>query len=117
MFGVCRQTIYKYAKKHGIKLSETIVLSDPIDLNALRDLNEQGFSDAEISKILCCSSTTVTKWRCRLGLPSAKTKQFNMRLRNRKIVAEDQQPEVRSEESLYCDTEFLENYFGKKLDG
>lgn len=113
-FGVSRSTIYNIAKRNGIKLGYPI---DPIDLNTLRELNEQGLSDTEIARILGCSGSNASVWRCRLGLPSVKSKKFNMRLRRREIVADDHQPEVKSEESLFCDTEFLESYFGKKLDG
>lgn len=106
-------TVFAYTKKHNLNF----VNKQIFDLGKLRELSEQGFSDAEIAKILGCSDSNTTKWRCRLGLPSAKTKKFNMRLRRREIVSEDHQPPVKSEESLYCSTEFLESYFGKKLGG
>ena len=111
--GISRSSVYMFAKRNGIKIGDPVV---PIDLSKLRELNEQGLSDTEIARILGCSDSNASVWRCRLGLLSTKSRRFNLRLRRREIVAEDQQPEVKSEESLYCSTEFLESYFGKKLD-
>lgn len=75
--------------------------------DSITELYSQGYSDLRISRELNIPTYAVERWRVREELPEA--------LFDSKEVDYAVAP-LRDEESLYCDTEFLENFLNKKLE-
>jgi transposase len=107
--GVPESTILSWRKQRGLTVQNIIKPSkyDGI-LNEFGDqiteLYLNGHRDYTIAKILNIPQAAIERWRYRNRLPYALTGSF-----------EDVSP-LKSEESLYCDTDFLEKLVGKKLN-
>jgi len=82
----------------------------------MRELYDLGLSDGKIAEILKVRRYSVTTWRQNHGLPSndpddASTDAFKLSKPEEEMLIQ------RDSESLFCDTEFLENYLGKDITG
>ena len=63
----------------------------------------EGYSDYKIGKTLNVPVNIVNRWRVKNKLPVAS------------ITSQDKTAPLGDRDSLYCDTEFLERFFNKKL--
>jgi hypothetical protein len=107
--GVPESTILSWRKQRGLTVKNIIKTSKYDRILAefsdrISELYHSGKSDYMISKVLEIPQTAVERWRYRNRLPCAL------------IGAHENVPPLESEESLYCDTDFLEKFIGKKLN-
>lgn len=92
-----------------------------IDYQRMEALYYLGWSDVDVAGDVGCSSVTVGNWRNSKKLPingERYRKMIESRNRNKALVEEFDS--IRTEriggsQSLYNDTAFLEEFFGKKL--
>jgi hypothetical protein len=71
--------------------------------DSIAELYFEGYSDYKIGQTLNIPVHAVNRWRVQNKLPVAS------------ITAQDKIVPLGEEDSLYCDTEFLEKLFNKKL--
>jgi len=108
--GVPESTILSWRKQRGLTV-QNIVKTSKYDgildefSDRISELYLKSYSDYAISKFLNIPQTAVERWRYRNKLPCALIGG----------VLEDVAP-LEGEESLYCDTDFLEKFMGKKLN-
>jgi predicted transcriptional regulator len=107
--GVPESTILSWRKQRGLTVKNIIKTSKYDGIltefgDRISELYLNGHSDYTIAKILEIPQTAVERWRYRNRLPCAF------------IGASENVLPLESEESLYCDTDFLEKFIGKKLN-
>jgi DNA-binding CsgD family transcriptional regulator len=90
-----RLSILNYAKKPGT-IRERML-----------ELYELDYNDEEIASRLKIKKNTVSAWRSRYKLMYPRPKAIEPPIRHHILKGDD---------SLYCDTAFLEMFFGKKLE-
>lgn len=106
--GIAKETVGVWRKRNGLSTQNAIQASG-IDRvieemeDAISELYFEGYSDYKIGKILNIPVNTVNRWRVKNKLPVAS------------ITSQEKVTPLGEEDSLYCDTEFLERFFNKKL--
>lgn len=109
--GLTQEGIFLWRKRNGLPPQN--LRTSKVD-GVIKEMGEnitklysQGYSDLRISRELSIPAYAVEKWRERNKLPEV--------LIGSKEVDYAVTP-LRDEESLYCDTEFLEKFLNKKLE-
>jgi uncharacterized protein YjcR len=106
--GLAKNTVGIWRKRNGLPSHNAIQIS-VIDRvieelkDTIADLYFKGYSDYKIGKTLNIPVHTVNRWRVQNKLPVSS------------ITSQDKIAPLGEEDSLYCDTEFLEKFFNKKL--
>lgn len=106
--GLAKNTVGIWRKRNGLPTQNEIQISgidrviEKIEY-IIAELYFEGYSDYKIGQILNIPVHTVNRWRVQNKLPVAS------------ITAQDKIAPLGEDDSLYCDTEFLEKYLNKKL--
>jgi hypothetical protein len=113
-------------KTHPAVISESAILLHKyiprkiktIDFTQIDELYNLGYSDQAIDFALNINSGTTARWRARYGLKPKNKISFEMVKEQKKhmliALSELEEPQ-KDNESLFCDTEFLEQFLGKKI--
>jgi DNA-binding CsgD family transcriptional regulator/DNA-directed RNA polymerase specialized sigma24 family protein len=84
----------------------------------MRELYDLGLSDSKIAKILKVRKHAVNTWRQSHELPANDYDDEVIDIHYAELTKpEEEEPIQIDSESLFCDTEFLENYLGKDIKG
>jgi uncharacterized protein YjcR len=106
--GIAKTTVGIWRKRNELPTQNTVQISgiekvvEEIE-DIITKLYFEGYSDYKIGQILNIPVNAVNRWRVRNKLPVAS------------ITSQDKIAPLGEENSLYCDTEFLEKFFNKKL--
>lgn len=106
--GIVKETVGIWRKRNGLPTQNAIQISEIERVieeieDVISELYFEGYSDYKIGKILNISVHVVNRWRLKNKLPVAS------------ITSQDRVTPLGEEDSLYCDTDFLEKFFNKKL--
>jgi uncharacterized protein YjcR len=106
--GISKNTVGIWRKRNGLPTQNAIQMSGIERIveekeDTIIKLYFEGYSDYKIGHTLNIPVNAVNKWRFRNKLPVAS------------ITSQDKITPLGEEDSLYCDTEFLEKFFNKKL--
>lgn len=107
--GVPVSTILSWRKQRGLTVQNVIKTSKYDGLldefgDRIAELYLDGYPDNAMAKALNIPQAAIERWRYRNKLPCASIGAY-----------EDSTP-LKGEDSLYCDTDFLEKIVGKKLN-
>jgi DNA-binding CsgD family transcriptional regulator/DNA-binding transcriptional regulator YiaG len=84
----------------------------------MRELYDLGLSDGKIAEILKVRRHSITTWRQSHELPPNDPDDVITDALNANLSKPKEEESIqRDSESLFCDTEFLENYLGKVIKG
>jgi uncharacterized protein YjcR len=106
--GISKSTVGIWRKRNGLLTQNAIQVSgieriiEEIE-DIIVNLYFKGYSDYKIGQILNIPVNAINSWRLRNKLPVAS------------ITSQDKITPLGEEDSLYCDTEFLEKFCNKKL--
>lgn len=107
--GVPVSTILSWRKQRGLTVQNVIkpskydgILDEFSD--QIEELYLDGYPDNAMAKALDIPQAAIERWRYRNRLPCAS------------IGAHKHSTPLKGEDSLYCDTDFLEKFVGKKLN-
>jgi hypothetical protein len=88
------------------------------NFSLIRELYDLGYSDQAINYVLKLHHGTTERWRAKEGLPPKNLISFVMVKEQQKqmniALSELIEPQ-KDKESLFCDTEFLEQFMKKKI--
>lgn len=107
--GVPVSTILSWRKQRGLTVQNVIKTSKYDGIldefgDHIAELYLNGYPDQAMAKALNIPQAAIERWRYRNKLPCAS------------IGAHEDSTPLKSEDSLYCDTDFLEKFVGKKLN-
>jgi hypothetical protein len=107
--GVPVSTILSWRKQRGLTVHNVIKASKYDGIleefgDQIAELYLNGYPDYAMSKALDIPQAAIERWRYRNKLPCAS------------IGSHEDSAPLKGEDSLYCDTDFLEKFVGKKLN-
>jgi uncharacterized protein YjcR len=107
--GVPVSTILSWRKQRGLTVQNVVKTSKYDGIldefsDRIEELYLDGYPDNAMSKTLDIPQAAIERWRYRNKLPCAS------------IGAKEHSTPLKSKDSLYCDTDFLEKLVGKKLN-
>ncbi len=105
---LAKNTVGIWRKRNGLPTQNAVQISGTDRVieeleDIIAELYFEGYSDYKIGQNLNIPVHTVNRWRVQNKLPVAS------------ITAQDKITPLGEDDSLYCDTEFLEKFLNKKL--